>query len=457
MSDEDAPQLELTDLFLTEVFFVEHFADLQKQMRRLFPLDPYKLASSHDPLEESDSMNAGRWSFVGSLLGENKFFPLQSAIVSDMPNEVERVDIELYKLIPSAWVLVFRARLKPAASEALNNILRRPPLGWVTLATWFPFGRFAWAHGGTSSENAAKDLVRQELSSIKRKVSIFVGHHFTGFFWKSGRDTLPVIEQLWVKQEAREFGATDSAKQVRLWPRIVFPDSGHWDRYVYKNWEVIPRTHTSDARLTKYSIEANEDDLYSIDQHCGASLSASYAILEVVLSLRRRLESIRSPIYSLYRKRQNAKHLAKTLALHRDALTSAYDLQRLALEKKQIRSRTWLFDINLFCSSEPNHRSEALGKRLELIADSLLLESRDYADLLLKRNETEAANRNLQIMLSLQRRTYAVTVLALTISLCALIGSKGIRKAVNLAKDRLSSAHTLKSAPLAQDLVRRFR
>jgi hypothetical protein len=166
----EGAHLELPRIFMFQVYPIEDIDILTRSMERTFGNDKFRRSS--EPLEDvkrsESSLWAGSWSLLGHL-SRNKssfFYPVGHRYVQSLPSEVSDIDIRLYKVFPSTFVILFSVSLNSQVSDALNAFYKKKYLGTIEFRHFLPVGRWSYASSHGFAESVRREAIASYLDSV---------------------------------------------------------------------------------------------------------------------------------------------------------------------------------------------------------------------------------------------------------------------------------------------------
>ncbi len=415
---------------LIEIFPVEAFKTLSSAIARLFP-DRDPLGRRREFIDsEAPSLFAGSYSNVGILVREPKFtFVLPTATVKNLPPEVEYVQIEVYKVLPSAFVACFSAFLNERATLKVQKLMSTAYLPAVRFGRLVPFWPFGIAHSETPADLVREESVLGELVRIRTTLEDVIGRYFQGYFSGQGerqRPRLPAIERFdlnGVPSEEKEFRwgwgtplgldhRTISFDGYRENKRIfIFSSVGHC-RLPVANRLIVFHDATEDPRAQDELLHAPADGPIGI-------IIQDIAILEFLKRIMGAVEALRVRIYRRLAENSLFMRFREDIRLHRHLQKESLLLNRLALEIAQ-GEKLYGSQPNPLASFQPIHKkckgdlgkvfSEGIHFQLETISQHVELVTKSFSDYV--------ATRNMGLM-------YVLTVVATLATILALVIATG--------------------------------
>jgi len=413
-----------------ELFPVEIFDTLHSAIARLFP-DRSSLGGGRDFIRRAaPSLFADVYIHAGILVRESKrLFVPPTATVRALPPEVEYISIDVYKVLPSAFVACFCTFLNDRAMANLYEVMNRTYFPATRFKRWVPF----WPRGIAHSETPA-DLVREasvlgELLRLRISIEDVIGRYFQGYFLMRGKresPRLPAIERfdlLCVPSEGEElrwgWGAalgldygTISFNGYRENKQIfIFSSEARW-RLPVAHRLIVFHDATEDPR-------AQDELLHSPADGPVVTITQDIAVLEFLKRIKRAVEALRVRIYRRLAGSSLLRGFPEDIRLHRHLQKESLLLNRLALEIEQ-GEKLYGSQSSPLASFQPIHRRRKgdLGKesseRIHFQLDTIS----KHIDFVTKSFSEYVATRNMGLMYVLTVVATLATILALIIATC---------------------------------------
>lgn len=168
-------------------------------MEKTFGNDKFMRSSdSLKAVKKSESeLWAGSWSLLGHLSREKSgfYYPVGHRYVKDLPSDVSRIAVELYKILPSTFVMLFSVLLTEEVGTKINELHRRRYLEQIEFRHFLPIGR--WAYG--SSQRFGDRVRGREISAYLDAVALRAERQIKKFFPEprfSKNRRLPILRDM---------------------------------------------------------------------------------------------------------------------------------------------------------------------------------------------------------------------------------------------------------------------
>ena len=426
LCDQNTPNIEISDLYVAETFFVEDIKILSRKLANIFSDDPYGMRDVTESLAAAEKLHSGSWYVVGTISRKQQFWPGRDAVLKNLPEQVRRIHLEVHRPLASMWIVSFHFELEQSVSAWIPRLFRDPPLAQVSLSSWFPFWKFGWMMASTSAENESRAAARVHFDDLVRTCSGVAGELFPGFFRRTAANFLPSVIHLRVKG-APSGDPFSAERKTAAWLRVLELDGALWKGWRTSNQHILLEREGLGSFLMTYDTAAHEGDPNEArDVDIGKALSVQMTPLAFSEVIDDWVGRRRSGFFQVPRTSKSGKNLLKALDLNREGLGFAFGLRRLSLEWNQSRLHFHYlnFDLDKFKAvSILGTANDGLGSALRDAGVSRLRKSQEYVDLLVKMAEDEISHRNARLMFSLQRRLYWLTLAAVLIACCTFFGT----------------------------------
>jgi hypothetical protein len=189
-SDDDAvnsrlpkgTRLELPHLVLLQVYPIEDVDILTAAMEKTFSRNPFE--RSFDTLESIKKSEPQLWGgarmFLGHLSHDHSsfFYPSGHRFVKRLPRHTRHIAIELYKILPSTFVLAYTASLTEEVGTELTKLHATKYIGDAEFRYWLPFGRKAYSLIYGSADHKRSDAIESYLNSVVHDLEKVITTHF---------------------------------------------------------------------------------------------------------------------------------------------------------------------------------------------------------------------------------------------------------------------------------------
>ena len=429
---------------LVETFPIEDADVLRQGLKRLLPFlesEFWHRDFSRDFSEQAKRIQAGGGWNLGCLVGKNTdrlFFGTESRKMPELPEEVSHVQIWLYHMFPSLFVLTFDVYLTEQATTKLQRVHSEKYLSTLRFLTLIPWGVQGSSHGGeNTSERAIKHQVLRWCDELRRKVELCIERYVHGNFLRQparGLSVLPAIEVFALKGAPAE---PDTFKQWFRHQRAWWIALGFgWDFLTYKSKELLYVDPADDSpygkpaqrfvllwepylsTLAEYSLSSG--DRYAVIHqmsHMLNTLLPVFVVLDHLQSVQKNIERLRKVSFDMMRPRwllskRMGKYLNFSNAIQRHTML----LERLSMEyelaKKQIELDVGkaVSDIKMDDPYYAKHLGETLSQRLVTSVTHYTKFLRKNHDFIAQSFSQYLATKNMRVMYQLQKRMFLLTV-----------------------------------------------
>jgi hypothetical protein len=343
---------------MTELFHVNELERLQCGLERLFP-DLRDVSYYQDFIRESagDILGGGSVS-IGTVVRKRQG-PSRSGMFSDpemprLPEEVNRVDFWLHKILPSALVVSMDVYLNERATQQLMRVQSKRYPTKVRFKSSLPVTLLGSNYTQESSGNLTRQEVLGWLDELRSRVEVVFRPFLSGYFTHEAvgkKATLPAIEVYGLKGAPEEDLATWAEKKRTWWRSLGFellrnafmdeklifiaPQSrvntgqppyrliALWEPYINSLGTERMEMYHQDERI---AITSTVEDMLS-------SLFRSVTILQFLNNSKRKTETLRQVVFS------SLKHgfrLGKYFKLNNVIQREVMLLDRISMEYREV-------------------------------------------------------------------------------------------------------------------------
>ena len=424
---------------LLELFPAEECPKLVSGLRRLFPTTPY----GRDQIDRFGTrvpdLFHGGWSNIGTLCREKPWLStLQARIVPELPEEVQRVDISVHKVLPSAVVVALDVHLSDTATTELRRLHDRRYLPATRFHSWRPWRKHGWGRSESPAEWAMQDAIIEWQTQLHSGVESVVAPYLNGFFRRSegGAGRLPCIDIFSVTGVPD--GLEDTPKRLHgvwRWMKSLMlqQQTSQFQSYfrhdLLFSWAVRDDERPAVRyRLIQLYSEAPPKDptkLQGIDalRETLDSVLPYICFLEAISRVAEQLETLRIRVYRALTRNSFLKpRLGPEMKLNDRVQMETMFVSRLSMELDD--AKVWLRgELQLvrdlmrppLRDEKPYSLADALEEALTFHLDHV----RKHLDLVAKMFTDYIARRNVAVMYRLQRQVLFVAVVA---TVAAVIG-----------------------------------
>ena len=342
---------------------------------------------------------------------------------------MEYIAIDLYKVLPSAFVACFFAFLNDRTTANLHEVTNTAYLPAARFDRWVPLWPRGIAYSETTADMAREESVLGELLRVRISLENVIGRHFQGYFLMQGereRPRLPAIERfdlLGVPSEGEEFcwswgtplrldHGTITFDGYRENKQIfIFSGEGHSRRPVAHRL-IVFHDATEDPR-------AQDELLHSPADGPAVAITQDIVVLEFLKQIMRAVEALRVRIYKRLAGSSLLVGFHEDIRLHRHLQRESLLLNRLVLEIEQ-GEKLYGSQPSPLASFQPIHKNRKIyldrvfSDRIHFQLDTIS----KHIDFVTKSFSEYIATRNMGLM-------YVLTVVATLATILALIIATG--------------------------------
>jgi hypothetical protein len=424
-----------------ELFPAEEYDRLFAGLRRLFPAKPYGRDQIDRFSPTAPDLFHGGWSKIGTLVRENKWFGmLDKRVVPEIPAEVDYVDIDVHKVLPSAVVVSFDVHLSKKATSKLNELQARTYLAVTTFHQFAPWAKHGMNRSHAPVEWAMQDAILKWQRGLHHEVERIVTPYLRGFFTRSRerRNRLPVIDCFSLSgiPEGDEDIHTRLAP-LRSWlvSASVQPDPSELHKYLRDDLMFVWEERREERlpfgyRFVQLHAAPPVPDPTKL-QGFAALRSELDAVLpyicflEAIQTITEQVEVLRLRVYktlagaSWFNRRFRAD-----IKLNDRVQREAMFVSRLSLELKD--SKPWLkHELEVFgCMTQKLGIERSESTLTDVLDDSLSFQLdrvQRHLALIGGSSSDHVARRNVSLMYSLQRQVWLLTIVATLASVGSIL------------------------------------
>jgi hypothetical protein len=429
--------LQFDKLLLLEVFPIEDYDDLERQLLRLF--------QGSRRLEEilgEFSGNAGDlfrigWSNIGQITREQVNSPiLPLAAFSELPEEVHYINVSVSKILPSLFAVSFSIDLTQAATKKLQSLLNKRYLPLITFQGVLPQERNLRNRSILSSEQVMRKEVLSSLDALRLKVEQQLSKRFKGLFLRfpEGRKPrLPALEMLSIKGSPPD--SIDIGERLRCNAEWMdcFGIAAWRTHNFFTDSEMLFQWSNGDSSGDNPSYKLvsfedndeppkNQENKYFVREDVANSITPLIAVFGLIESTRREVETLRVGVYKTITRKSLFRRLRREIRLNDDMQLKQMILLRLQFELNNSR---WVVEseagrLKGFVGLDPKQQKD-LGSAFLKAIDSHLEGVCGHSEVVSNVLSGYLQRRNLDVTYRLQRRllywTFIVSLVTVFVSL----------------------------------------
>jgi hypothetical protein len=423
---------------LIELFLIEDYDDLERQLLRLFPGNR-RLKERIDSFSGAAcDLFGGGWINIGHIVREktNSFsLPFAVASLPELPEEVHYIAVSVSKILPSLFAVSFNVDLTQEATKKLQTLLNKTYLSHITFGGVLPLRKNLNTWSELSSEQVMRAEVLHSLAALRLRVEKQLSSRFKGLFLrlpKARTPRLPAMEMLSIQG----FASPDTVEIVEKLrcntPWVSCFGLTHWrvdDLFVSARMLFQWSGYEGDSEITPYKLvafEGSDEDSKSQERKALAfddiarSITPLIAVLGFIESTRRNVGTLRVAVYKTLTNKLSFKRLTSEIRLNDEMQLKQMILLRLQFE---LKASAWTVEYearNLRAFLTLNKNPErTLGAVLLSTIDNRLRGVCGHSEVVSNALSAYLQRRNLEVTYKLQRRLQRWTVL---VSLVTLYG-----------------------------------
>ncbi len=449
--EKDAIEILFFRLF--EVFPIEDFEKLEKELLKLFP----SLSASttyqgfrSDFNRRSTRLQGSEWCHIGVIYPKKNDGEIPLGIYGELkklPEEVVSIEVQLFHLLPSLIAISFDVFLTQEASLQLSNNQAKeyePAIAFKNLMPW-KVGKAGYHFTSPSSER--ERAISQWFDTLRLNVEKALEPYLSGHFLRKRRKNkskLPAVEVFSLKylpcdEPQREQWLKDANQWLKSMgieiyrafqgesfsylssSEIPLQEELNWQHRLIVHWDSFVQTLDADETTDSKNViigRIREEFLYA--------LSVRIIILEYLKDIQRQIEILRKTVF---RNMGVSRKLKKHLRLNHTLLKTSLLLERTTLELKTQRKLIYadaqplsaLREMNRFQpNTDPNANLynatvNAVKYQAKLLASYLVNLKSNFNDFV--------SQQNIRITYRLQLIVIGLTIFAIIVSILGLIAN----------------------------------
>lgn len=446
-------EFEFIGIQMVEVFNLENLFKLENGIKDVFS-DHHKIKDVLGVIEKAKGkLTGGFWSHVGTLTRKEGFFVRPFRIIPNLPSQVRSIEIELFRFLPSLYVITFDIELERSVTEDFKSIINQHHLPKTVFKSVLPWRMWKSGYSRTFVDSVILNKLSTLIYNLRLSIEKQIRPYFQGYFSSSLRHyeiRLPCMELFLLKTEKNNLDALVADEKYQRWFYTIGFDSIDFRSYKDESYLLIT-PKAEDNFISTFKIFALGDSILSkidVSQYDGDERSAisfhfeekkhaivkGYTFLYLFMILRTNLENNRLRIL----RHTNSKFrssLKKVIKLSASLQSTANFFDTIRREFHD--NKNWVL-------GELNALSSNVRKRLnqgsEITMKDNLSESIDYQIAFLANHVKEIKNsfdehlsiRNMEVMFILQRRIFWLTLVVTVATLLTIIKSNEIKDFVYL-------------------------
>jgi hypothetical protein len=418
-------------ILLLEMFLIEDYDDLDRQLRRLFSgadVDRYL----NDFSDSARDLYSGRWTVVGRIgkdpVTRYSFSPFAMARMAELPDEVRWIDVRLSKILPSLFVIAFQVELNEVASTNLRDLLNKKYLSEVSFSGFLPTRKGLRNHSSLPSEQVMRRKIEAHFENLRVRIERQLRTRIQGYFLSPGSDSkacLPAIEMLSIEGADPKLSTAVQLLNSRRWADS-FGVRAWLDQALFScdtllfQWEFDEEWASTSFRLVTSSQNRDDGSFESIASKFNfacQSLTPFVAFIGFLNVTQEKIEHLRVSVYRTLSGKGVFKRLRREIRLNNDAQLSQMILDRLKFELKDgawLRISTQeLREYHCVNTKEGRPLGSVFLDRINYRTGSLT----GYSSMLSRQLSDYLQRRNLDLTFKLQKRLFWWTIVLMVLTI----------------------------------------
>jgi hypothetical protein len=352
---QEGAELHFDQLLLVELFPIEDYDELERQLRRLFSGDEKLERGIEFIADNAGGLSGGAWCNIGHLVrkeSNSSLYPFAVATLPNLPEEVQQVDVSVIKITSSLFAVSLSVELTDEASDKLNAVLNRRFLPEVTFRGVLPTRMNLSNRSMSQSKHVMRVAVMRSLDGLRLKIECALRSRFKGLFLRMPRGLsprLPAIEMHSIKHAGAGSATIDEViNRNAAWVNCF--GLTHWRQdCLFACPEMIFQfpSKTHDEESTAYKIvtlkqnaasaSESQDSTYFRLKDMSESLRSLIAVSGLLESVQENIETLRFKVYRTLVAGRASGGLVKDIQLNNQVQLRQMILERLRFELKEDR------------------------------------------------------------------------------------------------------------------------
>ena len=463
----EGTELDFICFRLTEVFHIEEFDKLQNGILNLFP----DLESSHSHKDFVDKFNhysetisggVGAWK-MGRIIKNDKwaFMPDPVRVISNLPEQVEYIEVSLHKTYPSLFFVTLDVYLSEKINSLIDNLQASRYLSNVKYNTFLPWKLRLSGHSENFPNNVRRKTIIEWIDNLRLQIEKCVQPFLKGYFYQNSikkKPCLPSIEVYGIKgipNDKEQFENWRNSSR-KWWDSLGFQLNFDFFRddtalFIWANsdsfrgdtpyrclvlWEQFFKNRSADG----YGDERSA--IMHISSDWLETISPSIAIIRFLSGARKKIEKLRQVVFRSLRDRQfKLGGLKKLIKLDNTIQNETMVFERISADLDQWQKHTE-FDLKSvetlvrYDDPEKEPKSNLKNFILEVI-DFEMQRLQSHSNFLSKYLSNHLAIKNVEAMYYLQNRIFWLTIIVTVATIIGLFLHPSFLLKINQVKQIL--------------------
>lgn len=428
---------ELFGLKIIEVFNLNNFENLQKGLKNIFKKNDGFFRRNYDFSDIKGKLTGGGWYKIGCLVKKRNFL-IPNSVSFDLPNGIHSIDIELYRVLPSQYVLTFDVLLENSLKKEFKNLLNDRYLSSTIFKSILPWRISRTGYSQSNTESSIKAALKNWKNKIRSNVERCLSPHFKGIFYKYGHKSkpkLPCVELYLLKDNENVEIPFEEWKGRHKWLRTIGIKTYSSGSYKHINYLIIwPDRRDKITAPLKLLILENEvlknidiagygndkvNAIYHVLYEEKESIISLFSLVAAIEMIQDQVENIRIEISNM-RKSVTWRHkINKALDLNTQLRELSYVIHDF--KNEYFRNKKWIeHRLEVLSQAKRAYNDDSdirkdfifmIDNKFDLIFESIQLLENSFISFI--------ENNNIKVMLSLQQRMIWLTVI---ITLATILG-----------------------------------
>jgi len=426
---------------LFEAFDLSNFKALNIGLAKLFKGGNNSFNGLDNINQNKGNLTGVGWVFIGHIAKKNNNrFVRPSVVLPSLPEFVNNIELRLYRILPSQYVMSIDVCFDKIVTEQFNNIINKSYLPKVKLHSLLPWNISKKGYTQYPSNFTAEEELTKWINSLRHSIEKCICPFFNGSFTNSyckNKVKLPCINWLILKDDDKiEMSLSDWLTRHRWLRSIGFSETTS-DISYKSNESIFATPCTNKNTISPYVVIALKNDILKTNDstagfgneinaiwhnlgYTKAELTKALSIIFLLQLMRKELKNTRLKIVEIL-KHKSFRKFNKTLDVNsslQSISTKIHEINRefnknnafIKHELNELASAKNRFDDN-------NNLKEDTFSFIEIHFKTLL----DTLNVLEKSFSDYINNTNIRIMFKLQSRILGITIVATIATIIGII------------------------------------
>lgn len=318
----DGSEIELKQITLILPFEHEDFSNIQKGLTRYFSKNKKIQNLINDLKESEDRLYAYSWNDLGCIIREG--FPLLAEVDKNLPEDVEKVSLSFYRVLPSVACIIFNFNLSKSISQRMKCLQSIDYLHPVIFRKLWPPNKILHSYSIEAGKGRAFEILSNEKDLLRDRLEKWITDSFK---WRpKSIDSLSYIDI---------YKISGNPKDNEIRSEWIRENSGWLQDYGIDVFRILEGQDfiysTSPYSNERYfalevvaKVDSNEEDVRRDLLHYKVrAITVSSTILNILKKYRNIVEDLRGKGFrSLYKEKKlalmnpsNIQELKKTITI----------------------------------------------------------------------------------------------------------------------------------------------